>query len=96
VGRALHVSAFAALDVGALTVSGSGATRVDTRTRPWYALGAGGRGRWDLGSRMFAGLDAAAVVPLVRDDFVFINGGLAYRVPVIAAETAIFVGVHFP
>lgn len=92
----LRVSLFGAFDAGALTVSGSGATRVDTYTRPWLALAAGMRGRWDLGDRFFAGLDAAATVPLVRDDFVFLNGGTAYRVPAIGVESAICVGAHFP
>jgi hypothetical protein len=90
------LSAFAAADVGALNVSGSGATRVDSRTRPWFSVAGGARVRWDLAGRIFAGIDAACVVPLVRDDFVFINGGSAYRVPAVGAETGLIVGAHFP
>lgn len=92
----LRATLFAAFDAGALTVSGSGASRVSTQTRPWFALAGGARARWDLGDRWFAGLDAAAVVPLLRDDFVFLNGGTAYRVPAIGVESAICMGAHFP
>lgn len=96
IGDAWRLSLFGAFDVGALGVSGSGPARVESRSRTWLAVAAGARMRWDLGPRFFAGLDAAAVVPLVRDEFVFVNGGSAYRVPGIGAETAIFAGVHFP
>jgi hypothetical protein len=96
VGRTVRLSVFAAGDVGALNVSGSGAPRVESKTRPWFSVGGGARVRWDLAGRIFAGLDAACVIPLLRDDFVFINGGSAYRVPVIGAETGLFVGAHFP
>lgn len=96
IGRAWRLSAFGALDLGALSASGSSAPRVESRTRAWYAIGVGLRSRWDLGSRFFAGLDVAMTVPLVRDSFAFANGGDVYRVPMIAAETAIFVGVRFP
>ncbi len=95
VGRGLRMSVFGGADIGALNVSGSGATRVDSRTRPWFALAGGARARWDIKGGFFAGLDGAAVVPLVRDDFVFVNGGTAYRVPVVGAETAVFLGAHF-
>lgn len=95
-GARSRLSAFGAVDAGVLRVSGSGATRVDTATRPWFALAAGARVRWDLGERWFGGLDAAALVPLVRDDFVFLNGGTAYRVPAVAMESQICMGAHFP
>ena len=95
-GRNMQVSAFGTLEVGALGVTGSGVTHVDTRTRAWFAVGAGARGRWTLGDSFFAGLDVGAVVPLVRDDFVIVNGGSAYRVPAVGAETAISLGVTFP
>jgi hypothetical protein len=96
VGQQLRLSLFAAFDAGALNVSGSGATRVDSKTRPWFAIAAGGRARWDLGDLWFAGIDVAGVVPLLRDDFVFLNGGSAYRVPAIAVESGICLGAHFP
>lgn len=96
IGDAWRLSLFGAFDVGSLGVSGSGPTRVESKSRTWLAVAAGARMRWDVGPRFFAGLDVAAVVPLVRDEFVFVNGGSAYRVPGIGAETAIFAGVHFP
>lgn len=96
VGSRMRVSLFGAFEGGTLNVAGSGATRVDSKTRPWFAVAAGGRARWDLGDRFFAGLDVAGVVPLLRDDFVFLRGGTAYRVPVIAVESGIFLGAHFP
>ena len=95
-GHGLRVSALCAFDAGALTVEGSGAARIYSRTRPWFAIAAGVRARWDLGGAWVAGVDVAAVAPLVRDDFVFVNGGSAYRVPVFGAETAISIGAHFP
>ena len=95
VGSRMRVSLFGAFEGGTLNVAGSGATRVDSKTRPWFAVAAGGRARWDLGDRFFAGLDVAGVVPLLRDDFVFLRGGTAYRVPVIAVESGIFLGAHF-
>jgi hypothetical protein len=96
VGQRTRISVFGAFDAGALNVSGSGASRVESRTRPWFAIAGGARTRWDLGGRWFAGLDAAAVVPLLRDEFVFLNGGTAYRVPAIGVESGISLGAHFP
>jgi len=96
IGDSLQLSLFGAFDVGSLGVTGTGPARVESKGRAWLAVAAGARMRWDLGARFFAGLDALAVVPLVRDEFVFVNGGSAYRVPGIGAETAIFAGVRFP
>lgn len=95
-GESWRLALFGAFDAGALAVAGSGPARVESRSRAWLALAAGARIRWDFGARVFAGLEAAAVVPMMRDDFVFLNGGSAYRVPAVGAETAIFAGVHFP
>lgn len=83
-------------EAGALAGSGDGTARVESRTRPWLAAVAGARVRWDVGRRLFAGIDAAAVAPLLRDSFVFVNGGTAYRTPPVAFETALSLGARLP
>lgn len=92
----LFASAYAGAEAGALFASGDGTSRVDSRTRPWLAALAGARLRWDVGSRIFAGADAGAALPLLRDEFVFVHGGTAYRTPIVAFETALSLGTRFP
>lgn len=87
---------YGALEVGAVFAAGSGPPKTDSRARPWLAASAGLEGRVDLSSRWFLGLEAGANMPLIRDNFVFLSGGAVYRVPAVAVESAIAVGMHFP
>lgn len=95
VGSGGFASLYAAFDGGAIFATGADAPTVDSRSRPWCAMGAGARLRWTLG-RLLVDASAGATVPLLRDDFVFVNGGTVYAVPAIAADGAIALGTHFP
>lgn len=96
VSSGVHASAYAAAEAGVLFASGEGPTRTRSSSRPWLAAAAGARVRGSIGSRFFTAFSAGAIVPVVRDELVFLGGGTAYRVPVVGAEGALSFGGDFP
>jgi hypothetical protein len=92
----VDASVYGGVEGGALLAAGAGLARVESRARPWIAALAGGRLRWELGRRLVAGLDAGLALPLIRDQFVFVGGATVYRVPAVAFESALSLGVRFP
>lgn len=95
-GSASLLGPYAALEGGALFVSGSGPSLVQSRSRPYGAVAVGGMARVALGGRLSLVFSAGTVVPFLRDEFVFVNGGTAYRVPSVGLEASFGVGMSFP
>ena len=79
-----------------LTVTGIGPAKVQTATRPTVTASLGARFRFDFGRRFFAEGEASGLVSVLRDDFVFVNGGTTYRAPVLSFALVASVGVTFP
>lgn len=94
--RALAVAPLVGAELGALHAEGSGPAKVTQATRPTAALLFGARARLHAGPRFFADTEIAALAPLLRDDFVFLGGGSAYRTPPLAVAASFAAGVTFP
>ncbi|WP_437275207.1 hypothetical protein WME90_28620 [Sorangium sp. So ce375] len=95
-GDRVFVSAYMMLDAGALLASGEGAPKVDSRWRPWLEAGAGARVRALLGAWSFVDGQVGPALPLVRDEFFYVNGGTAYQAPAVRLDAALSIGAYFP
>jgi hypothetical protein len=89
-------SVYVGIEAGGLFASGSGPERVQSHTRPWLAAAVAARLRWELGSRAFVDVEGGGKAPLLQYEFVFINGGTAYRLPAVGVEGGLTLGMHFP
>jgi hypothetical protein len=97
IGRgAVAAGVCAGLQVGALRGEGAGVAEARAASRPWLAAVVAGRLRWRASSRWFAELEAAAVLPQVRDRFYFMPDTTIHRVPPAATELAVSLGVSIP
>jgi hypothetical protein len=94
----LSVRPCAAVDVGDLLAKGLGAGVSKTSANPWVTVGPLVRGRWSPGGgRFFIDVDAAALFPVTRPNFVFAQPTTQfYRVPVVLPTASLGAGVRFP
>ncbi|WP_437825574.1 hypothetical protein [Sorangium sp. So ce1153] len=95
-GDRVFASAYMMFDAGALLASGEGAPKVYSRWRPWLETGAGARVRALLGTWSFVDGQVGAALPLLRDEFFYVNGGTAYQAPAVRLDAALSIGAYFP
>lgn len=80
---------------GGVLESGAGPSdTIESRTRPWLALGAGLRAATG-GEPWIVSIEAGAVAPLLRDTFELERSRATYRVPAILLSFAAGVGLRF-
>jgi hypothetical protein len=95
-GKWLTAGPCAGIEAGILEGKGSIAHPLD-RSRPWVAVAAILRGRWLVLPPFFLELEAGAVLPLVRDTFVFESPRtVVYEVPSVGPQAGAGLGALFP
>lgn len=82
-------------ELAALYAKGRGVEPVRSAVRPWFALGAVARVRIDLPSPLFVELEAALIIPVVRDRFYVEPYAVVYRAPTVGGTSAFALGASF-
>ena len=96
--RGLDAHPCAFVDIGVLHARGVGVDQAESRSRPWLASGALARLRWTPAPSapgFFADLDVGGAATLLRDEFVFLNGGSVYRAPPFSGFVTLRAGARF-
>jgi hypothetical protein len=79
-----------------LDAQGAGILPARSAHRLWAAAALPVRFRVEVSTRWFVELEAAARMPLIRDEFVFQPQTALFKVPSVGGTTAAGVGVTFP
>ena len=82
-------------ELAALYAKGRGVEPVRSAVRPWFALGAVARVRIDLPPPLFVELEAALILPVVRDRFYVEPDTVVYRAPTVGGTAAFALGASF-
>jgi hypothetical protein len=95
--RRVAVGPCVGVDVGALAGAGAGAiANRNQASRPWVALGALARVRWEFLPPLFLEIEAGAIFPMVRDVFVFQKPQISiYSVPFAGPRAEAGIGAYF-
>jgi hypothetical protein len=80
-------------EAGFLAGEGTGVSEPDSRTRPWFGLGALIRLQWTPSEQFFVEAEGGIRVPLARDRFVFDLGGRTDSIHVVGLGGAASIGL---
>jgi hypothetical protein len=92
-GRRADARACAAFDAGALWGQGGDVARPESPIRPWWSVAPLLRFQWFASSSWFLDAEAALIVPLRRDTFVFEDPTVVFHtVPPVGARAGLGLG----
>jgi hypothetical protein len=83
------------LEAGLLEAAGSEVPSPQSRSRAWFAAGPLARAEWELLAPLFVEAQAAAMVHVTADHFLFLPDTTVYQVPLVGLEASAGLGAHF-
>jgi hypothetical protein len=93
-GTHIMIKPCVGLTGGVVDSASAASDLIESRTRPWLAIGAGIRAATG-GEPWFVSVEAGAVAPLIRDTFVLERSGTAYRLPPVLFSLSAGFGLRF-
>ena len=92
---AVHATACARLEAGALEAAGGNIAGAERSLRPWIAAGPMARAEWSFGPPFFLGVEGGALFRAIQDTFEFRPNTQVYRVPAVGLGAAAGLGIDF-
>ncbi|MGA7121551.1 MAG: hypothetical protein WBY94_15710 [Polyangiaceae bacterium] len=92
---AMHATACARLEAGALEAAGGNIAGAERNLRPWMAVGPMARAEWSLAPPFFFDAEAGALFRVIQDNFEFRPNIQVYRVPAVGLGAGAGLGVDF-